>query len=86
MESSLSKLSSELGVTPFGLTPKSKVGRYQKIFLNFGLGICESMRCKVYALMENSLSELSSELGVTPFGLVDTGHIFHTSLAKCLFF
>ena len=26
MESSLSKLSSELGVTPFGLAPKSKVG------------------------------------------------------------
>ena len=26
MENSLSKLSSELGVTPFGLAPKSKVG------------------------------------------------------------
>ena len=31
MENSLSKLSSELGVTPFGLAPKSKVGFFKNI-------------------------------------------------------
>ena len=66
MENSLSKLSSELGVTPFGLAPKSKVG-IKKYFIILDWEFVKVWRKKLmhsmhYALMESSLSKLSSEL------------------------